>query len=1304
MRHTGQSVFAIILCAAMAVTPCFGQTQSAVPLPAGVKAVWDLTKAYREASPSRERVCINGLWRWQPAEAKADQPPAANWGYFKVPGAWPGITDYLKKDSQNVYAHPTCTEKTFGGVTTAWYQREISVPKEWAGRRIAVSLEYLNSRATVYVDGQKAGDIFFPGGEADITSVCQPGSKQLLSLRVAALPLRDVMLVVNNSNAPRSMRGRVDRRGLCGDAYLVGMPAGPRIEDVKVDTSVRKGEITLSAAPVGLAPTARYMLRATISDKGRQLAQFTSKAFTSADLDEGRAAVTGKWKPEKLWDTHTPQNTLEASLSLLEDESKELDTALPVRFGFREFWIDGRDFYLNGTRIFLSALPLDNAEVSAVTVTYDAAKESMLRLRGMGINCVYTHNYGCEPGTHLGFAEILRAADDVGMLISFSQPHYGQYDWKSPDADQKNGYAQHAAFYVRMAQNHPSVVFYSMNHNATGYVDDMNPDLIDGLTDPRRPWAKSGTDLALRAQAVVHRLDPSRVIYHHSSGNLGAMHTSNFYPNWVPVQEMSDWFEHWSTKGVKPLFTCEYAASGNTDWGLFRGWYKGKRDFGSALQPWEFCLAEWNSQFLGDEAYKISEAEKRNLRWEAKQFQAGKLWHRWDYPSAFDSPVLTERFPIFAKYVADNWRSFRTWEMSANDPWEYGLFWTLRKGVDRSRKDLKVDWENLQRPGYSPDYLGERYDRIDLTAERSDWIPSVAAEALVRNNGPLLAYIGGKAPAFTAKDHNFLPGQTVEKQLIVINNSRETVSCECHWSLGISPALTGAKSVSVPTGQQQRVPLRLDLPAGLTPGTYDLTATVKFSQGEPQKDSFTIHVLPPPPAAKLKVKIALFDPKGETGKLLDRLGVKCQCIEDDGDLAGYDVLIIGKGALTLAGPGPDASSVRDGLKMIVFEQAADVLEKRFGFRVQQYGLRNVFKRVSDHPALSGLDVENLRDWQGEATLLPPRLKYETADNVFAGSPTIKWCDIPVAHVWRCGNRGSVASVLIEKPARGDFLPLVDGGFSLQYSPLMEYHEGTGMVMFCQMDVTGRTETDPAAERLAQNIIGYVSDWKPAANRPALYAGDAAGKAHLKKIGVSVASYEGGKPSPEQVLIVGPGGGQELSTNAAVLREWLKAGGHLLAVGLDQSDIAAVLPDVTTKKAEHIAAYFEPIGAASPLAGVGPADVHNRAPKEFSLVTAGATIVGDGVLAKADNANVVFCQLVPWQLDYSKEQHNVKQTFRHASFVLMRLLGNMGVETLTPLLARFSSPVTAAEGEKRWLDGLYLDQPEEWDDPYRFFRW
>src|SRR5262249_2023884 len=161
-----------------------------------------------------------------------------------------------------------------------------------------------------------------------------------------------------------------------------------------------------------------------------------------------------------------------------------------------ELWIDGRDFYLNGTRIFLSAVPLDNAQVSALMADYGSARESLERLKSFGINFVYTHNYGCEPGSHLGFAEVLRPSDDAAVLVPCSQPHFSHYDWKAPDADRANGYARHAEFYVRRAQNHPSVAFYSMSHNATGYSEDMNPAMIDGVHDPRDTGARNNTKLA----------------------------------------------------------------------------------------------------------------------------------------------------------------------------------------------------------------------------------------------------------------------------------------------------------------------------------------------------------------------------------------------------------------------------------------------------------------------------------------------------------------------------------------------------------------------------------------------------------------------------------------------------------------------------------------------------------------------------------------------------------------------------------------------------------------------------------------
>jgi cob(I)alamin adenosyltransferase len=39
---------------------------------------------------------------------------------------------------------------------------------------------------------------------------------------------------------------------------------------------------------------------------------------------------------------------------------------------------------------------------------------------------------------------------------------------------------------------------------------------------------------------------------------------------------------------------------------------------------------------------------------------------------------------------------------------------------------------------------------------------------------------------------------------------------------------------------------------------------------------------------------------------------------------------------------------------LVFEQAAEALEQRLGFRVAEYGLRQAFVRVPDHPAAAGL--------------------------------------------------------------------------------------------------------------------------------------------------------------------------------------------------------------------------------------------------------------------------------------------------------------------------------------------------------------
>ena len=141
--------------AVMVVAPPVAASGRDVLLPKGVKAVWDLGNAYREATPTRERISINGLWRWQPADDVGGAVPTDNWGYYKVPAPW-------SSNCQTLYANPAWKSKNLQSADVAWYQREISIPSAWQGRRIAIYAEYLNSYAAVYLDGKKWGTCTSP--------------------------------------------------------------------------------------------------------------------------------------------------------------------------------------------------------------------------------------------------------------------------------------------------------------------------------------------------------------------------------------------------------------------------------------------------------------------------------------------------------------------------------------------------------------------------------------------------------------------------------------------------------------------------------------------------------------------------------------------------------------------------------------------------------------------------------------------------------------------------------------------------------------------------------------------------------------------------------------------------------------------------------------------------------------------------------------------------------------------------------------------------------------------------------------
>ena len=187
----------------------------------------------------------------------------------------------------------------------------------------------------------------------------------------------------------------------------------------------------------------------------------------------------------------------------------------------------------------------------------------------------------------------------------------------------------------------------------------------------------------------MKRLDPGRIVYHHSSGNLGAMYTTNFYPNFAPIQETGRLVRALGHRRRQAALPVRVRRADDLGLRHVPRLVQGQaRTWGSAVVPWELCLAEWNSQFFGDSAFRISEVQKTCLRWESGKFRAGALWHRWDYPYEMGSAEISEQFPAMALYIADNWRAFRTWGVSAVNPEECHCFWRLREGVARGPQGI----------------------------------------------------------------------------------------------------------------------------------------------------------------------------------------------------------------------------------------------------------------------------------------------------------------------------------------------------------------------------------------------------------------------------------------------------------------------------------------------------------------------------------------------------------------------------------------------------------------------------------------
>lgn len=310
---------------------------------------------------------------------------------------------------------PFCPESDLSGIGNkdfmpcVWYRRTVTIPKEWAGKRVLLHFGACDYDTTVWVNGEKAGT--HRGGYAsftfDVTKLLKEGENVL------------VVKALDNTRDPLQPKGKqcdkyasygclyTRTTGIWQTVWLEAVPTAyirsykcfPNLAEkcvqlhVKVDGNLKGGKLTAEVVAEGkTVACAQTPVRGAV--------QF------SIALPEVRT-----WGPEDpfLYDLNLK----------LEGEGQQADVVKSY-FGMREVAIDGYKVLLNGKSVF-QRLVLDQGFYpdGIYTAPSDQALKADIEMSmAMGFNGARLHEKIFE-------SRFLYWADKLGYLVWGEYPNWG---------------------------------------------------------------------------------------------------------------------------------------------------------------------------------------------------------------------------------------------------------------------------------------------------------------------------------------------------------------------------------------------------------------------------------------------------------------------------------------------------------------------------------------------------------------------------------------------------------------------------------------------------------------------------------------------------------------------------------------------------------------------------------------------------------------------------------------------------------------------------------------------------------------
>ncbi|MFA6294198.1 MAG: glycoside hydrolase family 2 TIM barrel-domain containing protein, partial [Victivallales bacterium] len=945
--------------------------------------------------------------------------------------------------------------------------------------------------------------------------------------------------------------------------------------------------------------------------------------------------ISQKWENPIPWELDGGH--LYAAKIKLFRNGAEIDSAQPVTFGFRELWTDGRKLMLNGHEMHLRLLGWFGGGSSPVLSFY----------RLMGFNAAYIQ---ANPSmwwrdwkeTPVMDDGLLDAMDRSGFAVMLPSPaicYLGEKLLK--DDSLRHDFERETELWIRRYRNHPSVIAWTVGMNCYCPRDSISPTGMGRRIGPER--AEQGMPKAITtACEIVRKSDPTRLAYSHADGGLGDIATSNMYLNFAPLQEREEWPMSWAESGEMPYQMAEFGQPYTAN-------------FWKPIKGKSFLPTEYFSIYFGDKAYASeTDAGLKNLvEYGVKNTGHGSR-PDWDlYPVYWDFQRL---------FVRQTNRAFRTWGVNAG--WAY---WNLDTGYG--------DLPSTKKTG---SWIFSRYANIkEDCLVKPPWA-NENFDIHSQANKPLLTYIAGH-PRHTDKTHLYFGAERVEKNVAVVWDGPGTAVLEMNWILRASDGSVSAKgdlSLSANTGKINLMPISFIAPAVKERTDYDLELKTKHGGKDAEGDSFSITVFPRhAEPLKLRSKIAVWDPAGKSSAWIKALGVPVTAWDAKKGIKGVEVLVIGREALRPGEAMPySAEDVREGLKVIILEQLPAVW-RGLGFRTTEAMPRRVYAADPSCPALAGLRPGDLFDWRGSPDLLPEG-KNQASDTRHAP----KWT-----------NTNAIASTVPQIPRSVGFTPILACEFDMDYSPLLEWRDGKGMVLFCSLDLSGRVGYDPAASLLARRMLEWVDSSKPAPTRRVIYRGGPKGLSLLGKLCVTPeAQFSLDRPA-ESLLVIGEGGD---AVPATELNRFIEDGGHVFVLPQSTGRLAAMGLKTSRKSLQRC----PPLSASPAFRAVGPNLLRWREAVEVDAFdaagqAAGAQVLGDGLIARRTlgKGEIVFSQLEPslienLHLEDKDKAEAVKLSVFRLEQLVARIMSNLG-----------AAPAKTAAARLCWLDlGPQVESLNHWN--------